>query len=105
MGKTIQQLIDEVRSIERAELREALIRKGKRTGSGFEYEFEDTNRPVIAAYSYDVPADVIIMSVGMTTDGILTIIGYNNDDTGSVHKIKPDDIFVGQMEFITSNIK
>lgn len=104
--KTIKQMVDEVKFRERYELRQAVINKGRKTKDGWEYEFDDENRPIVAAYSYDEPADVIIYSVSVwKKDGVLTIIGYNNDDTGSVHKIKPEDIFAGQMEFITNNIE
>lgn len=103
--RTIKQMVDEVKFRERDELRQAVINKGKQTKDGWEYEFDDENRPIVAAYSYDVPADVIIYSVSVEKhDGVLTIIGYNNDDTGYVHHIKPEDVFVGQMEFITNNI-
>ena len=103
MGKTIQQLIDEVRSIERAELREALIRKGKKTKKGFEYKF-GPECPIIAAYNGDEPCDVVILSVRMDKKGILTITGEEKLDRTYSFELDPDNIFAGQLSFVTSEI-
>ena len=58
----------------------------------------------VAAYNYDEPCDVVILSVRVNRYGKLTIIGDEKNDRGNEHEIEADDIFAGQMSFITSEI-
>ena len=60
--------------------------------------------PIVAAYDYDEPCDVVILSVRVNKDGALTIIGDEKNDRGNEHEIEADDIFAGHMDFITSEI-
>ena len=47
---------------------------------------------------------IVILSVRVNRYGKLTIIGDEKNDRGNEHEIKADDIFAGQMDFITSEI-
>lgn len=103
MEKTIKQMIDEVKSRERVELRDAIINKGKRVDGGFEYHFEE-ECPIIAAYCGDEPADVVILSVRMDKEGNLTIKGEEKLDRMNKFEVDLDNIFAGQLEFVIGNI-
>ena len=69
----------------------------------YEWHFEG-ECPIVAAYDYDEPCDVVILSVRANKDGGLTIIGDEKNDRGNEHEIEADDIFAGHMDFITSEI-
>ncbi len=99
----IQQLIDEARSLERAELRDVLISKGKITKDGIEYRFT-SECPIIAAYCGEEPADVVILAALMDRRGLLSFIASEKLDRSYEFKLSPDDIFVGQLRFVTSEI-
>ena len=71
--------------------------------SVYEWHFEG-ECPIVAAYDYDEPCDVVILSVRANKDGSLTIIGDEKNDRGNEHEIEADDIFAGHMDFITSEI-
>lgn len=101
--KNIQSLLDEIRSIERSELRGSLIRNGKKTDTGYEYKF-GPECPIIAAYNGDEPCDVVILSVRMDKYGLLTIIGEEKLDRTCSFELDPDNIFAGQLSFVTSEI-
>ena len=70
---------------------------------GYEWHFEG-ECPIVAAYDYDEPCDVVILSVRVNKEGKLTIIGDEKNDRGNEHEIEADDIFAGHMDFITSEI-
>ena len=73
------------------------------SGDPYEWHFEG-ECPIVAAYDYDEPCDVVILSVRANKDGGLTIIGDEKNDRGNEHEIEADDIFAGHMDFITSEI-
>ena len=101
--KSIQSLLDEIKSRERDELRAALINHGKKVDDGYEYTF-GPEYPIIAAYSGDEPCDVVILSVRMDKKGILTIMGEEKLDRTYSFKLDSDNIFAGQLSFVTSEI-
>ena len=101
--KTINQMLDEVRSRERAELRDAILSKGSPIKEGWEYLFEG-EYPIIAAYCGDEPCDVVILSVRMDKKCNLTIVGDEKLDRGNEFELDIDNIFPGQLDFVTSNI-
>lgn len=100
---SIYDSVQEVKNREQKELSEKLRLYGEKVDDGFEWHFED-NYPIVAAYDYDEPCDVVILSVRIDKEGNLTIIGDEKNDRGNQHEIMADDIFAGQMDFITSEI-
>ena len=101
---------------EQVGLTNALRFHGKQVDDGYEWHFEG-ECPVVAAYDYDEPCDVVILSVGVNRYGKLTTIGDEkggtqrpseslggHHDRDNEHKIDADDIFAVQMSFITSEI-
>jgi len=112
----IEKMKQEVKHREQVELTYALRLHGKQVDDGHEWHFEG-ECPIVAAYNYDEPCDVVILSVRVNRYGKLTIIGDEkggtqrpseslggHHDRGNEHEIKADDIFAGQMSFITSEI-
>ena len=95
--------VQEVKRREQKELVEKLHRYGKHEEDYFEWHFE-RECPIVAAYDYEEPCDVVILSVRVNRYGKLTIIGDEKNDRGNEHKIEADDIFAGQMSFISSEI-
>ena len=100
---SVYESVQEVKHREQVELTNALRLHGKQVNDGHEWHFEG-ECPIVAAYNYDEPCDVVILSVRVNRYGKLTIIGDEKNDRGNEHEIKADDIFAGQMSFITSEI-
>ena len=95
--------VQEVKHREQVELTNALRLHGKLVNDGHEWHFEG-ECPIVAAYDYDEPCDMVILSVRANKEGGLTIIGDEKNDRGNEHEIEADDIFAGHMDFITSEI-
>ena len=100
---SIYDSVQEVKHREQEELAAALKLHGEKVDDGYEWHFEG-ECPIVAAYDYDEPCDVVILSVRANKDGGLTIIGDEKNDRGNEHEIEADDIFAGHMDFITSEI-
>ena len=100
---SIYDSVQEVKHREQEELAAALKLHGEKVDDGYEWHFEG-ECPIVAAYDYDEPCDVVILSVRVNKDGALTIIGDEKNDRGNEHEIEADDIFAGHMDFITSEI-
>ena len=100
---SIYDSVQEVKHREQEELAAALKLHGEKVDDGYEWHFEG-ECPIVAAYDYDEPCDVVILSVRVNRYGKLIIIGDEKNDRGNEHKIEADDIFAGQMSFITSEI-
>ena len=99
-------IYDSVKAIKRREqneLAEALRKYGNKTDDGFEYRFEN-ECPIIAAYDYDEPCDVVILSVRVDKDEYIRLVGDEKNDRGNPHSIDPDDVFAGQLDYVTSSI-
>ncbi len=104
--KNEMSIYDSVKAIkhrEQNELAEALRQYGKMVNDGYEYHFEG-DCPIIGAYSYDEPCDVVILAAKVDTDGYLTLIGDEKNDRGNPHEIEPDDVFAGHLDYVTSEI-
>ena len=95
--------VKEVKHREQVELANKLRLYGENVDDGYEWHFEG-ECPIVAAYDYDEPCDVVILSVRVNEDDKFTIIGDEKNDRGNEHEIDADDIFAGQMDFITSEI-
>ena len=100
---SIHESVQEVKHREQVELSNALRFHGKQVDDGYEWHFEG-ECPIVAAYDYDEPCDVVILSVRVNRYGKLTIIGDEKNDRGNEHEIKADDIFAGQMDYLKSYI-
>lgn len=95
--------MQEVKHREQEELANALRQYGEKVDDGYEWHFEG-ECPYVAAYDYDEPCDVVILSVRLNKNSKLIIIGDEKNYRGNEHEIEADDIFTGQMDFITSEI-
>ena len=100
---SIYDSVQEVKCREQEELAAALRLHGEKVDEGYEWHFEG-ECPIIAAYDYDEPCDVVILAVRVNKDGKLTIIGDEKNDRGNEHEIEIDEIFAGHLEFVTSEI-
>lgn len=100
---TIYDSVQEVKNREQEELATALRLHGEKVDNGYEWHFEG-ECPIVAAYDYDEPCDVVILAVRMDKDGYITFIGDEKNDRGNEHEIKADDIFAGHIDFIISEI-
>lgn len=95
--------VQEVKHREQEELAAKLRLRGEKVDDGNEWHFEG-ECPIVAAYNYDEPCDVVILSVRVNKDGNLTIIGDEKNDRGNEHEIEADDIFAGHLDFIIADI-
>lgn len=101
--KSIHELVQEIKHREQQELIEALRKYGNEVNGYYEWHFED-ECPIVAAYDYDDPADVVILSARVDKDGSLSFIGDQKEDRGNEHKVWPDDIFAGHVDVITDSL-
>ena len=100
---SIYDSVQEVKHREQEELAEALRLRGKKVDDGYEWQFEG-NCPIVAAYDYDEPCDVVILSVKVDNEGYFTIIGDEKNDRGNEHEIEVDEVFAGHLDYIISEI-
>ena len=100
---SIYESVQEVKHREQKELAEALRFHGENVDDGYEWHFEG-ECPIVAAYDYDEPCDVVILSVKVDNDGYFTIIVDEKDFRGNEHEIDIDEIFAGHLDFIISEI-
>ena len=99
-------IYDSVKAIKRREqleLADALRKHGVKVDDGYEFHFKD-ECPIIGAYDYEEPCDVVILSARIDKDGYLKLIGDEKNDRGNPHPIDPDDVFAGQLEYIITSI-
>ena len=101
---SIYDSVQEVKRMEQEELTAALRLHGEKVDDGYEWHFE-SECPIIAAYDYDEPCDVVILAVKVNKNGKLTIIGDEKNDRGNEHEIEADEIFAGHLGFVTSEIR
>ena len=92
-------IYDSVQEVKHRELR----LRGEKVDDGYEWHFEG-ECPIVAAYDYDEPCDVVILAVRLDKDGDLTVIGDEKNDRGNEHEIDVDEIFAGHIDFIISEI-
>lgn len=102
---TIHEEVAALQAQEQKELKKKLRECGKKTANGYEYTFDNEDmRPIIAAYNYDEPADVVIIAAKLNKWGKLTLIGDEKCDRGNEHEMHINDIFAGQLDYVTSAI-
>lgn len=100
---SIYDSVQEIKHREQEELANALRLHGDKVDDGYEWHFEG-ECPCVAAYEYDEPCDVVILSARVDKDGNLTIIGDEKNDRGNEHEIDVDEIFAGHLDFVTAEI-
>ena len=100
---SIYDSVQEVKHREQEELAEKLRLRGEKVDDGYEWHFEG-ECPIVAAYDYDEPCDVVILSVRVDKDGYFTIIGDEKNDRGNEHEIDIDEIFAGHLDYLKSYI-
>lgn len=100
---TIHGQLQELKRREQDELKAALREYGKNVDGGFEVYFEG-EQPVVAGYLFDEPCDIVIDAARGDAGGKLLLIGEDKQDRGEQFDIGPNEIFGGQLEFVTSSI-
>lgn len=100
---TIYDSVKDIKRREQQELADALRKYGSKVDDAYEFHFED-ECPIIGAYDYEEPCDVVILSASVDKDGYLKLIGDEKNDRGNPHSIDPDDVFAGQLEYIVTSI-
>ena len=101
---SIYDSVQEVKRRELHDLSDALRQRGEKVEEGYEYHFEG-ECPIIAAYSYDEPCDVVILAAKVDKEGYVTLIGDEKNDRGNEHYIDPDDVFAGHLDYIICGIE
>ena len=102
-ASSIYEQLRALKQQEQSELISALRQYGEQVDGGYEYHFE-SDCPIIAGYLYETPADIVIMAVRVDCNGYLTMIGEDKECRGDQLNILPDDIFAGQLDYVTSEI-
>lgn len=100
---SIYDSVQEIKHREQEKLAAALRLHGDKVDDDYEWHFKG-ECPIVAAYDYDEPCDVVILSVRVDKDGYFTIIGDEKNDRGNEHEIDVDEIFAGHLDFVTAEI-
>ena len=100
---SIYESVQEVKKREQEELRQVLRLYGEKVDDGYEWHFEG-ECPIIAAYCWDEPCDVVILAARVDKEGYITLIGDEKNDRGNEHEIDVDEVFAGHLEYVTDAI-
>lgn len=95
--------VQELKALERNELKRILKLFGTQTETGYVREFSDSEYPVIAGYGDFEPCDIKVCTVKVDNDNLI-IIGEYNNDRGYKFTVKLENIFAGQLEHIIKAI-
>ena len=95
--------LQELKHREQEELKEAIRRYGEEVDSGYEVHF-DGEQPIVAGYLFDEPCDIVIDAARVDKYGNLSLLGDDKEVRSDQFCIEPDDIFGGQLEYVTSSI-
>lgn len=101
---SIYQSVQEVKHREQDELVAALRQHGQCVDNGYEWHFE-SDQPIVAAYLYDEPCDVVVMAVRVDEDGAITLIVEDKNNRGIEHEIAARSVFAGHLEYVTLDIR
>lgn len=96
--------VEAIKQREQEELRATLRKCGEKADGGYEYHFED-DFLAVAAYYCDEPCDVIIIAARLDKYGNLIFIAEDKNDRSYQLQLRADDLFAGQLDFITSQIR
>ena len=101
---SIYDSVQEVKHREQEELAAALHLHGEKVDDGYEWHFEG-ECPIVAAYDWEEPCDVVVLSAKVDTDGNITLIVDEKNGRGNEHELDPDEVFAGHLDFVNSSIK
>lgn len=105
LSDNIDKRIEEIKRHERIALRDAMYQHGKLLKDGSRvYRWEEPDAPIIAGYIGDDPCDIVIKSVKVSKHGNISLRGVMKNDPYDEYGIKPEEIFAGHLQFVTSNI-
>ncbi len=103
--KTIQAMVEDVKSREKHELIDAMMKHGKKVADGFEVRFEGEDRPVIAGYVGEDPCDIVVSRVLLMHNGYVYLDGYEkNNALYNYADIEPSEIFAGHLSYVTEAV-
>lgn len=102
-ANSIHEQVKAIKRQEQTELITAVRRYGKQADGGYEIHFE-ADFPIVAGYLFDEPTDIVIMAVRVDTEGYLSLIGEDKEYRGEQYSIEPDELFAGQMDYISSDV-
>lgn len=100
---TIHGQLQELKCREQNELKAALRKYGTKVNGSFEVHFKE-EQPIVAGYLFDEPRDIAIATVRMGTNGNLSLVGKDKEVRCGKHTIAPNDIFGGELDYVTSSI-
>lgn len=103
MGKSIYEQVQEIKQQEVSMLKDVLREHGTPIDGGYEAHFEGM-KPVIAGYLFEEPTDIVISAVRVDANGVLILIGYDNNSHEECDCITPDDIFAGHLDYVTEAV-
>ena len=90
---------------EKEELRAKVSKYGKVNADGDkEYVFDKENAPIIAGYLNDEPCDITVSSVFLIQEEVVALVGRDKEGYLEERHIDPDEVFMGHLEFVTSEI-
>lgn len=106
----VGEMLQELKRYERSLLKQVIRLYGKKTESGYKYEFDVTtsNAPSIVAYDRALQVwhhNVISIEIDNNDNLIINGVIADEDADDEVHELDLDDIFVGQLEYIIDCIK
>ena len=101
---SVEKAYKKVKEREKTELKAKVSKYGKLNADGDkEYVFRD-NPPIIAGYLLDEPYDITVNSVILSEEKYLTLVGRDKDGYLEEQNIDPNDIFKGQLIYVTGEI-
>lgn len=96
---------EEVKRMEQRELCERMVKKYRpNEDEGLTHIFVG-EKPIIAAYVNDEPRDFVVNEVTVTAHGRITLRGYEKEEGYTEFEKDVDDVFPGQLSYVTNMIK
>ncbi len=98
-------MVEDVKSREKHELIDAMMKYGKKVAEVFEVKFEGEDRPVIAGYVGEDPCDIVVSRVLLMRNGQVYLDGYEkNKALCNYADIEPSEIFAGHLSYVTEAV-
>lgn len=101
---SVHEQTTELKHREQEELVAAIRQHGEMEEGQMSVHF-DGEQPIVAGYLYDEPCDIVITAARVDANGQLTLMGEEKGNRGEQLLIDPDEIFGGQLDYVTSNVK
>lgn len=103
----IYKTVQELKKREQQELVNVVRKYGKKTKLGHRFDFNEQT-PIIAAYSHDEPADIVVTSVIIEELDLsrtqLLLLAHEKNAGFIPVRFLADEAFAGQLEFVISEI-